>query len=228
MTTDLVTQYVLNEGIPGDLAPFISAGQRGQISKRAFELVQDIEGSAFDSIANARKLQKDLAEIEAGVKTGRLTGEQARLLAMNAREEARRFEAHAYAERIRDYEGLAEDLYAELVPTLEPSRESFAREELQLAFGPSERNPEGRALWLATNANDEVVAALLSPYGKTLLQSRGVKAPERILREVRKTVAMRRASKLDTPAAYLLKNHYGGLSAVIGGAGSATRRLAGR
>ena len=224
---DLVSDVVVKL-VASDLVPFVSAGQRREISPEAFQAAQDLEGVSADRLAIGATISKDLAEIDERERTGYLTLDQARILKMHAREEARAREESAYAEAKRAYERLGDAIDAELTPKLDASREQMAREELQLAFPPVEQNPEGKALWLAANANDEVVAALLSPYGRTLLQSRSVKYPDPILREVRKTAAARASSRLDTPAARLRKAHYAGLTAVVGGAGSTTRRLAGR
>ena len=149
-----------------DLAPIVSAGQRREISPEAFQAAQDLEGVSADRLAIGATLSKDLSEIEQRERTGYLTPDQARILMNRAKDEARAREQSAYAEAKRTYERLGDAIDAELTPKLDPAREQAARDELQMAFGPSEPNPEGKALWLAVNSNDEVVAALLSPYAE--------------------------------------------------------------
>lgn len=77
------------------------------------------------------------------------------------------------------------------------------------------------------NGNEEAVAALLSPWGKTLLSARGVRDPERVQADARKVAVASALKRGDTPAARALGDHFGNLGVVKGTAGDVVRRLAG-
>jgi hypothetical protein len=92
---------------------------------------------------------------------------------------------------------LVEALTDDALPTFAPERESLVRQELTLALdGADGKSVLTRVLWIAQDGSPEAVACLLrTPFGKTLLASRGASGREiaEAMTTARKVAAIRAA-----------------------------------
>jgi hypothetical protein len=216
-TVSEVVENVLNEGT----GPIIKAGMRGEISRETLDAAQDFKGIYQDALATGRQLEADLADLHG--KKDLLPAAGFERLARDARAEADTKVRALDGDGRRAYERMKSGLEADTLPRFDPSREQLARDEAALALsGPGD--PSSLARDLALNGTEESVAALLSPWGATLLRARGVERPDAVLKSVRDVAVQRAIGEGRTTAAQLLRG-LGKLGAVMGSAGSETRSL---
>ena len=214
----MVEGYVNEHG-----GAIVRAGLAGQLPQDVLDAAQDFQGALGDQIEAGRQLERDRAELARKKDLLPVDGYQ-RLWG----------EAHADAKgKTKDAERAAEHAFKRLetaledaaLPRFDASREALARDEAALAV--SNGDPAMAARDLALRGNDEALAALLSPWGLTLLRSRGAADPEQALADVRKIAVQRALERQETVAAKALKTHLGPLSAAKGTASSQVRTLVG-
>jgi len=182
-----------------------------------------VTGAVRDAIGAGRQLEADRADLLR--RRDLLPTDGYTRLWNEAHRDAKLKLDEAQGAANRAYSRLETALQDATLPKFDPSREQLARDECALAL--SNGNPEAGALEFASRGNDEAVAALLSPWGKTLLRSRGVQNPEPVLRDVRKIAVGRALDRGETPAAKALKEHFPALGAAKGSAGSQVRGFIG-
>jgi hypothetical protein len=217
-----VTQAVENV-LANDVGPIIAAGEKGEISQAAFDAAQDYRGAVQDMLVADRGLEADLAELEA--RRDLIPADGYKRLTAKALADAKAKLSTAQTAADLSYKALEQALTDEALPKFEPAREQLARDEAALALSTGGQNAENAALTFASQGNPEAVAALLSPWGTTLLRARGVRNPERVQREVRRIAAQTATARSDSTAARLLREHYYGAGAAKGAAGSTVRRI---
>jgi hypothetical protein len=209
-------------GIVDDhLRPIVEAARGGDLPREVGDAAEDLQGALHEQLAIGRQLAADRAELDA--KRDLLPPDGAARLWRDASQDAHARTLKAGRAADRAHQALEDALTAAALPTFDPRREGLARDECALAI--SGADPQGEALSLAERGNDEALAALLSPWGRTLLRSRGVDNPEPLLRDVRKVAVARARARGDNPAAQALKDHMSALAAARGSAGSQTRHL---
>jgi hypothetical protein len=127
-----------------------------------------------------KALQADMAErghrmprsgVEHELRVGREKAESDRLVAS----------AHAK----RSLAALKNELESSALPKIDPSREALARQELAVAL--SAGDPAVEALRVAATGSEAAAVLVGSSYGETLLRSKGVGDPARVIAEARAT-----------------------------------------
>ncbi len=217
-------ETVVGNIINQDGGPIVRAGLDGKVSQATLDAAQDCMGALHEMIETGRQLERDLAELER--RRDLIPVDGYHRLVGEAKKDARDKLTTAQAVADRSYQALEESLFEDALPRFAPEREQLARDEAHLAV--SHGDPHEAAVDLAMNGNDEAFAALLSPWGKTLLKARGVRDVDKVLRDVRRVARGRIAARMDTTAAKLLQDHYGGLGAAVGSAGTKARNLGAR
>ncbi len=144
-----------------------------ELGQAVHDFAGDIQAAVADAVAVPRGLESDTVELNksrdlrpvAGDR--RLRGELIAGATARGKEADRRIAAAIEAGR--------EALTARALPRLAQDREPLARDELRLAFGNSTGDAAAaKAIALAQSGNREIVAALTTNYGRTLLESRGI------------------------------------------------------
>jgi hypothetical protein len=210
-------------GLVNDVNPWLVAGQRAELPEDLFQDVQEFEALTRDRLANGAQGDRDRDEIMRRWRSGEISTEQRDLLFDRSREDIEKNEMQWEPIHQRVLKRIGERADDAMLPKLAPSRESPARDELQVAFS-GDRDPRAVAVALAMNGSDEVVACLLTPFARTLLVARGIENVDAVLADVRQA-AVARAMKLGTsPAAQLKAKYYAGMGALVGGAGIVARR----
>jgi len=166
------------------------------------------------------QLRKDYAELES--KRDLLPGAGFQRLRRLATEDA--------AVRGRDADGAARqaldrirgELTTASLPKVPADREALARQELSEALGP--KPTLERIVNLAANGSRESIAALFSPFGRTILESRGVPGTDYVealdaARQVAAATAVDRGETETERAASALLDNVGTLGAALGAAG---------
>lgn len=202
----------------------VSAGIRGELPQYALDAAQDLTGALSDALAAGRQLEQDRHELTQ--RKDLLPEDGYRRLWGEAHVDAKRKTQEAELVVERAYTRLQVALEDAALPTFAPGREQLARDEAALALSGS-GNPETLARQLAMDGNEEALAALVSPWGRTLLASRGVENPKQTMREVRSIAVARALDHGETTAALALRDHFPALGVVKGSAGNATRMLVG-
>ena len=113
-------------------------------------------------------------------------------LASAALNDATETSGSAYRDAQRAHASLLDALTTAALPALDSSREALARQEAETALSRADKNTVvNQAVRLAGGASREAAAALLSPWGRTLLESRGVEGGdlERAFSEIRQAAA---------------------------------------
>lgn len=215
--TDVVTDIVDTHG-----GAIVKAGLNGALPQAALDAAQDLRDALRANMAAGQQLGDDLAELTRRKDLLPVDG-HARLVA-DAKRDAIAKTAEAENATERAYSRLETALEDAALPTFEPAREQLARDEAALAL--SGGAPESAALQFALHGNAEAIAALLSPWGATLLRSRGVENVDRTLAEVRRVAVDRAVSNDDNAAARAIRDHLPKLAAAKGAAGTKTRQLA--
>ncbi|HET6683621.1 MAG TPA: hypothetical protein VFG75_07980, partial [Gaiella sp.] len=154
-------------------------------------------GAVRDGLAASRQLASDLADLER--RRDLLPADGYERLVRDAKRDAEAKSSEAQQAAKRAYEQLEQSLLADAMPKLDPAREQLARDECHLAFTGSAQ-PETAALNVAAEGSDEVLAVLLTGWGRTLLAARGVRNVDDLLRRVRETAHHRVLARADTPA----------------------------
>ena len=214
--TDVVERLVSEHG-----GAILSAASRGDLPRPVLEAAGDVCGNLSDTLAIGRQLEADLAELEA--RRDLLPVDGFRRLRADAIADAKKKLAELEPVTDRAVERLEVSLQDAVMPTFQPSREQLSRDECSLALGFG--NPELAAHALARDGSPEALAALLSPWGRTVLRARGVHDVDRVIREVRQIAIAQALKRGDSPAALALSDHLGALKAAKGSAGSLARRL---
>lgn len=217
----------IDEIIEGYLATsggaIVKAGLDGDLPQDVLDAAQDLLDACQDQIAAGRQLRRDLDDLNRRRDLIPRDGYQ-RLVA-DAKRDARSKVDDADTAAKRALTRLEESLFEAALPKFQPEREQLARDECALAL--SNGDPQAAALGLADHGNDEALAALLSPWGRTLLEARGVRNVDRMLADVRTVVRGRIIARADTPAAVVLRDHLSDLATAKGQAGYSVRQLAG-
>jgi hypothetical protein len=181
-----------------------------------------------DIISTGRQLKTDLDELEA--KRDLIPQNGADRLRLEAKNDAGRKYQEADRRAEQSLDRLRDSLLDAALPKLDPKREQLARDELQVALGNAQGpGAAGAAATLATHGSREAVAALFSPFGRTLLASRGVKGPElnRLFDDLRRIAATAAIEHATTPGEILAGRalrKVNALGAARGAAGSYVRR----
>lgn len=201
--------------------PITKAGLAGELPQDVLDACQDCTGALRDLIAAGRQLEADRAELTR--RRDLLPADGYERLWREAHADAKAKADQGQRDAERAYKRLEASLQDATLPAIPAGREALARDEAALAL--SVGNPEAEPLDLAGFGNAEAVAALLSPWGKTLLRARGVRNPDKLLAEVRKLTVARAIGRGDTAAARALRDSLGALGAAKGSAGSTVRDL---
>lgn len=148
----------------------LSAPELGQ---GVHDAASDFRAAFSDVIASGRKLEGDVGELRKKRDLLPIAGYQR--LKSEAINSAASFSAEADRRAAAAIETLRERLIDVAQPKVEPGREALARQELALALGEAQGNQAvGRAVILAQSGSREAVGVLGGPFGRTLLESRGV------------------------------------------------------
>lgn len=217
--TDLVAGLIDQHG-----GAIVKAGLTGELPQDVLDAAQDLTGALRDAIAAGSQIESDFADLNR--RRDLIPRDGYDRLIRDAQRDAAEKVKTAQSAAERSYKQLQASLEEAALPQFKPEREQLARDEAALAL--SAGNPELAATHLALYGNREAVAAMLSPWGKTLLLARGVRDPDRVLKEARKLAVVRAKDEGDSPAAIALRDHLSGLGAAKGSAGSKARDLAGR
>jgi len=154
----------------------------GDAHREAVGAVQDTQAVATALEGKLQKLADDKVH---------MTAEGYNLLRRQAITEAQDLASEA-ARRYARYSEAAESalLDSSLPAIASDSRESLARQELQVALGDA-KGPDAslRILGIAKSGSPEVQAVLGTPYARTVLIASGVANVDRVLTDARKVVA---------------------------------------
>jgi hypothetical protein len=213
-----IAERILQE----DSAPIIRAGLDGHLPQEALDAAQDLVGAARDVIAVGRQHETDIADIER--RRDLLPADGYARLRKDANADAIAKGAEAQRATDQAYERLEDELFKAAMPKFSPEREQLARDEAHLAISVG-NSPEAAARDLCMSGNDEAVAALLSPWGDTLLKARGVRDIAKLKRDLRVILKGRIVANPTTPAAQLLRDHLTGLNTARGQVGHSIRKI---
>lgn len=167
-TPDLatITENILAEsaemGLASDVLP-------AEVRAAASDFARAIR----DKVSAADQLGLDLNELHA--KRDLLPEHGANRLRREALADAEAKVADAERRQAEAMKTLRAGLLDAASPQIDKAREALARQELEVAIGNAEGGAaRSRAVSIAENGSNEAIAAMLSPFGTTLLQARGV------------------------------------------------------
>lgn len=221
----------------GTIAAEVLSAQVNELELNSRDLPLEVHNAVADAVSPikdtidvGRLYESQRADILKDADLRPAAGTQRLLREAKARAEAIATQADRDGERA--IEVLRERLTDAAQPTMDWSRESLARQELLIAFeGAKGAGAESVARKIAMYGSREAAAALITPFGRTLLAARGVKNLDSIFREVRDlNVAAapgRAATNRELIAAKALTG-LAGLGAAKGAAGSYVLSLLGR
>lgn len=190
----------------------------------------DARQALADEIAAVRQLEADLAELDG--KRDLLPAAGYQRLRGEAVAQA---DVSVHTARQRGMQALArlkDELRAAAVPKVDPQRETLARDELKMLLAeapPAE--VRARALRIARRGSRDATAALLSPYGRGLLETKGLSgrslddAMDALTKMVAASAAERAGSTVEEIVASRAYESVDRLAAAIGNAGNSVRRL---
>lgn len=133
----------------------------------------DYRRAIRDGMSAADQLEADLAELKA--KADLVPPHGLERLRGEAVADAEQRNGEAYQRATKAMDTLKAEVREAALPKVPREREQLARDELLVAFADAKgAAARTRAVDLAQTGNAEVVGALLSSYGTTLLQARGL------------------------------------------------------
>jgi hypothetical protein len=199
-----------------------------QLGQAVNDNARDIRAAIADAVAIPRKLEADIAELNkkrdllpvAGAK--RLRGELIAGAVARGKEVDRTIATTIEATR--------ENLVTGALPRVAQDREALARDELRVAFGNSTGDAAAAtAIALAQSGNREIVAALSTSFGRTLLESRGLAGRDlaetfATMRKVAAASALKHSTDVGEVLAAKALQKLDALGAARGAAGMALHR----
>jgi histone H3/H4 len=148
--------------------------EHSEMPQAVRDSARDFRDAVTDTLATAGQLDADTAELRS--KRDLLPAQGFQRLQREAVAEAHERYADADQRAQRALDEIRAALTDAAIPTLDPARETLAREELTMLAGTAE-GPKlaERLVMLAFSGNREIVAVLLrTSFGRALLETRGV------------------------------------------------------